>query len=100
MLDDDTDTAAEYLADDVDPRCLDDRFGDPDTSIRASLVSTDVDDGRAEVRVRLTFARPEPPFGGSEYSEDVTFRLESDGDGWRIVSAGWPYPCIERIPAP
>lgn len=100
VFDGETETASAYLAPDLDARCLDDRYRDPDTSVRANLVSTEANDGTAEVAIRLTFTRPEPPFGGSEYSEDVVYRLGSHSGRWLIESAGWPYSCIERIPEP
>ncbi len=100
VLDGDDETAAGFLSSEVDPHCVAELYRGPDTSVRVTLVSTDVQDHTATVRVRITFTEAQPPFGGSEYSNDATYRLERTDDGWTITRADWPFPCIERIPEP
>jgi hypothetical protein len=61
--------------------------------IEASLLGTSpLDDGRVEVRVRVTEFSYSPPFGADEWSQRITFILEREGEEWRLSDPPWPLP--------
>ncbi len=98
LLDGDRERARELLAPDLDERCVDDvATGE---SVRITLVSSEVEEDVATVEVRIVRSGGDPPFGGYEYSQDASYRLERTDTGWIITSAEWPFPCFERIPPP
>ena len=55
---------------------------------RAVLVSQEVGDGTATVRVEISEGAGDP-FGGG-YSHEEVFRLVRTGGDWRVAGAPWP----------
>lgn len=56
--------------------------------LRAVLVSQDVGEGTATVRVEISEGAGDP-FGGG-YSHEEVFRLVRSGGDWRLSGAPWP----------
>ena len=89
LYDDDLDTATSYL--DPDEGCttedLDVLWVDGDA--RVVLRDTRVDGDEATVRIELVHA-DSGPVAVDEWSEEETFRLRSDVDGWVLTGLPWP----------
>ena len=67
-----------------------------DADARVVLVGTEEFDGTAEVEVRRTEHRGEPPFGAGGYERTEVFELVREGGAWRISQPPWSYPtCAE-----
>ena len=67
-----------------------------DADARVVLVGTEEFDGTAEVEVRRTEHRGEPPFGAGGYERTEVFELVREGGAWRISQLPWGYPtCAE-----
>jgi hypothetical protein len=63
-----------------------------DDNFRASLISTEVTNNRAYVKVNLTFSSGGPFDSG--YSEKQSYRLDKEDGQWRIAGIPWPlYDC-------
>ncbi len=60
------------------------------SAARVLLVSTDSDEDRAEVEVRIIESSSSGPFDSYEFSREEVFRLRRDGDGWLITGEPWP----------
>jgi hypothetical protein len=86
VLDGDDDAAMGYLSDGAQEECgtVQDTSVD---NIRVTLISTDLRDASADVRVQVS--RHEGGAFGSEYSYEEDFRLVQEGDDWAIESAPW-----------
>ncbi len=59
--------------------------------VRATLVEVEELDGHAEVEVRLTEHRGEPPFGGGGYERTEVFELTREDGAWAITHVPWGY---------
>ena len=59
--------------------------------LRATLVDVHEFDGDAEVEVRLTEHRGEPPFGGGGYERTEVFELSREEGTWVITHVPWSY---------
>ncbi|MBI4202769.1 MAG: hypothetical protein HY532_06645 [Chloroflexi bacterium] len=60
-------------------------------NIRVELLSTtEVEDGKKEVRVRVTEVTTSPPFGANEYSHQEFYLLVQQDESWRIDEPPWP----------
>lgn len=71
-----------------------DRAYVPD-DVRVVLRDTEVDGSTAQVRVEVVMSSDDL-LGGSEYSEEHTFRLVSTDPGWLVTGVPWPvYDCKE-----
>ncbi len=66
--------------------------------LRATLERTELRDGTAVVRVRLSERYGDPPFGGGESSQTVVFELTQAEGAWRITEPGWPFYCGQWSP--
>ncbi|MCU1419013.1 MAG: hypothetical protein JWR57_182, partial [Mycetocola sp.] len=86
VLDGDDDTAIEYLSERTQEQCgtVQDTHGD---DLRVTLISSDLRDDTADVRVQLS-RHSGGPFG-SDYSYEEGFRLAKENSGWRIESVPW-----------
>ena len=93
-LDGDYEASADLLVEDssCDVEDFDQAYVPDD--VRVVLHGTDVEaDRSARVRVEVVFGGGDP-FGGSEYSEDQSFRLTKSGGEWLIEGVPWPlYEC-------
>ena len=59
---------------------------------RASLITTEVSNDRAYVKINLTYSSGGPFDNG--YSEYQTYRLDKEDGQWRIAGIPWPlYDC-------
>jgi hypothetical protein len=89
LVDRDQEEAAELLADDS-PCTVEDLdlaiIGD---DVRVVLRDTETEDDSARVDVDVVIDSGQV-FGGSEWTEQQTFRLIRDGDAWRITGTPWP----------
>jgi hypothetical protein len=86
VVDGDDGAAVDYLSD----RARDDCGTIESTvtnDLRVTLISTDLRDDSADVRVQIS--RHEGGAFGSEYSYEEDFRLVQDGGDWRIETAPW-----------
>jgi ketosteroid isomerase-like protein len=63
----------------------------PDAEVRTTLVATELVGDRAEVEVRRTEHRGEPPLGRGEIERTEVFELTRDGDDWLITHVPWGY---------
>ena len=59
--------------------------------VRATLVEIEERNGDAEVEVRLTEHRGEPPFGGGGYERTEVFELTREDGNWVITHVPWSY---------
>lgn len=92
-LDGDYEAAADLLVADSSCDVEDfDRAYVPD-DVRVVLHTTNVEADTARVGVEVVYGAGDP-FGGSEYSEDQSFRLTRTGEQWAIEGIPWPlYEC-------
>jgi hypothetical protein len=67
-------------------------------SLTATLDGVRVEDGRAEVSVRIRSVAGPGPFGGGDYSSLEVFSLVEEDAGWRLSGEPWPLPFCERRP--
>ena len=86
VLDGDDEAAIGYLSDRARDECGTVQNLHADDS-RVTLISTDVRDDTADVRVQIS--RQESGAFGSEYSYEEDFRLVKDGGDWVIDQAPW-----------
>jgi hypothetical protein len=59
--------------------------------VRATLVEVRELDGEAEVEVRRTEHRGEPPFGGGGHSRTEVFELTRERGAWVVTHVPWSY---------
>lgn len=86
VVDGDDEAAADFLSDRARDDCG--TIESPTTSdLRVTLISTDIRDDSADVRVQIS--RHEGGAFGSEYSYEEDFRLVQDGGDWLIESVPW-----------
>jgi hypothetical protein len=93
VIDGDHDEAARFLADGSPCTVTDlDRAYLPD-GVRVVLRQARITGDSARVEVDVVVSSAEP-FGGSEYTEEHTFRLTGAGAGWLVTGEPWPmYGC-------
>jgi hypothetical protein len=86
VLDGDNDTAVEHLSFRTQEQCgtVQNTLSD---DLRVTLISTDLRDDSADVRVQIS--RHEGGAFGSEYSYEEDFRLVRDGGDWLIETVPW-----------
>ena len=90
VLDDDERAAGEYLSQSTLENCDPDYYARPaDEDVRLTLISTEVRDDTADVRVRITTFSGSGPFGVSEWSSEEIFDLVLVDGEWRISAAPW-----------
>ena len=98
------------LTEDARERCpVDDlrarqRFETQD-DVRVRLGATRPAGDDVEVTVHVTRFSASPPFGVSDSTSDYRYLLNETADGWRIISAPWPFGCpfrpeIREVPLP
>lgn len=94
VYEEDAEAAAEWL--DPDGRCTVEDLEDARTDAGPRIVLREVDVDGDEATVDVDRVRGENgPFGGGEWTEDLTFELERRGDRWVIVGEPWPmYGCL------
>jgi hypothetical protein len=85
-------TVTADLREDCDPEQLRRATrGQRNRDVRATLVEVRELDGYAEVEVRRTEHRGEPPFGGGAYERTEVFELTREGGAWHITQVPWSY---------
>lgn len=70
----------------------------PDVEVRTTLVATELVDGHAEVEVRRTEHRGEPPLGQGGIERTEVFELIREADDWLITYVPWDYHACPEWP--
>lgn len=90
VLEGDEESAASFFASGSDCAAEDIDRDRSDAPARVALQTTDAENGAARVRVEIVFASDGGPFDTYEYSQEETFELVREGDGWLITDEPWP----------
>lgn len=95
--DGDQDLAETFMTDELSSECeWEWWFDDGDESARVVITDTTIDGDSAEVRVTISVAYGDDPFGGGSYDDKQTMEMVRSGDLWLISEPVWPlerYSC-------